>query len=51
MSNKESVPNKIEDLHVSVLKMITGINESKTLTKHLSSEYKCRFDGIKCNSD
>ena len=51
LSNKEGVPNKIEDLHLSVLKMITGINESKTLTKHPSSEYKCRFDGIKCNSD
>ena len=25
--------------------MITGINESKTLTKQISCEYKCRFDG------
>ena len=31
--------------------MITGINESKTLAKHISCEYKCRFDGRKCNSD
>ena len=31
--------------------MITGINELKTLTKHLSYESKCRFDGRKCNSD
>ena len=31
--------------------MITGINESKTLTKHISYECKCRFDGKKCNSD
>ena len=31
--------------------MITGINESKTLTKHISCECKCRFDGRKCNSD
>ena len=31
--------------------MITGINESKTLTKHTSCECKCRFDGRKCNSD
>ena len=31
--------------------MITEINESKTLTKHISCECKCRFDGIKCNSD
>ena len=25
--------------------MITGINESKTLTKHISCKCKCRFDG------
>ena len=31
--------------------MITGINESKTLTKHISRECKCRFDGRKCNSN
>ena len=24
--------------------MITGINESKTLTKHLSCKFKCKFD-------
>ena len=28
--------------------MITGINKSKTLTKHVSCEYKCKFDGRKC---
>ena len=28
--------------------MITGTNESKTLTKHISPEYKCKFDGTKC---
>ena len=31
--------------------MITGINESKTLTKHISCKCKCRFDGRKCNSN
>ena len=25
--------------------MITGINKSKTLTKYMSSECKCRLDG------
>ena len=30
--------------------MITGIKESKALTKHISCEFKCRFDGEKCNS-
>ena len=34
--------------------MITGINESKILTKHISCECKCRFDGknvIQTNSE
>ena len=30
--------------------MITGINELKTIAKHKSCEYKCEFDGRKCNS-
>ena len=30
--------------------MITGINESKTLTKHILCECKCRFDGRNYNS-
>ena len=31
--------------------MITGINESKALTKHISCESKCKFDGPKFKSD
>ena len=33
LSNKVCVPNKTKDLSLSVLNMITGINELKTLTK------------------
>ena len=51
LSNKVCVPNKTENLHLSVFYMITGINESKTLTKRLSCEFKCKFDAKKCNSD
>ena len=51
LSNKVCVPNKIEDLNLNVCNMITGINESRTLTKHISCECKCKFDGRKCNSD
>ena len=51
LSNKVCVPNKTEDLNLSVFNMITGINESKTLTKHISCECKCKFDGRKCNSN
>ena len=30
--------------------MIRGINELKTLTKHISCEYKSKFDETKCKS-
>ena len=29
--------------------MITGINESRTLTKHISYKWECKFDGRECN--
>ena len=51
LSNKVCVPNKTEDLNLSMFNMITGINESKILTKHVSSEWKSKFDARKCNSD
>ena len=51
LSNKFCVPNNTEDLNLSVFNMLTGINESKTLTKHISCECKRKFDGKKCNSD
>ena len=49
LSNKVCVPNKIKDLNLSVFNMITGINESKTLNKHISCKCKRKFDGTKCN--
>ena len=38
------VPNKTEDLNLRMFNMITGVNESKMLTKHISCECKCRLD-------
>ena len=51
LSEKICVPNKTEDLSLSMFIMIAGINELKTLAKHISWKCKCRFDGRKCNSD
>ena len=51
LSNKVCIPNKTEDLNLRVFNMITGINESKTLTKHISCKCKRKFDGTKCNSN
>ena len=36
LSKKVRVPNKTEDLNLSVFNMITGTNESNTLRKHIS---------------
>ena len=43
LSNEVCVPNKTGDLNLSVLNMITRINESKTLTNHMSFECKYKF--------
>ena len=51
LSSKVYVPNKTEDLDLSVFNMITGLNESKTLTKHISCECKYKLDGKKFNSN
>ena len=41
LSNKVCVPNETENLNVSVFNKISGINESKTLTKYTSYDWKC----------
>ena len=45
------VTNKTKDLKIHVFQMITGKIESKVLRKDISSEFKYRFDGKKCNSN
>ena len=49
--HKVCVPNKTEDLNLSVFNILTEINESKTLIKHILCECKCKFGGRKCNAD
>ena len=51
LSNRARVPNKPEDSNLSVFNIITGINESKISTKHISYKCECKFDGPKCNSN
>ena len=43
------MPNKTENLNLSVFNMITEINELKILTKHILCECKCKFGGRKCD--
>ena len=45
LSNKVCVPNKTEDLNLSVFNMATGIYKPKSLTKHILCKCKCKFDG------
>ena len=47
LSDKVFIPTKTEDLNLSVFNIITGINESKILKKHVSFQCKCRFDARK----
>ena len=41
------VANKTGDLNIYIFKIMTGKNESNILTKDVSCNYKCRFDGEK----
>ena len=50
LSIKVCVSNKTEGLNIHVFNIITGINESKILTKHVPCECKCKFNERKCNS-
>ena len=51
LSKRICVPNKKEDLNLNVFNIITGVNVSKILTKHISCKFECKFDGRKCNSN
>ena len=44
---KVPVPNKLNNLNMLAFNMITGINGSKILTKHISCKCECKFDGRK----
>ena len=44
-------PNKIEDVNLNVLKMITGNQRIKGINKNISCDCKCKFDARKCKSN
>ena len=50
LSNKVCVPNKTKDLNLNMFNIVTEIDDSNTLTNHVSWECKCKFDGRKCNN-
>ena len=51
LSNKVCVPNKTEDLNLSVFNMITGINESKALKNIYHVNVNVNLMEKKCNSN
>ena len=52
ISPKIGAPKKQKKgVNVKAFNMITNKNEAKTMTKHVSCDYKCRFNNTKCNSN
>ena len=51
LSRRVCVLNETEDLNLDDFNMITGINESRTLTKYISCKCECKFDSKKWNSN
>ena len=43
LSSRVFIPNETADSNLHVFNMITGINESKTLTKHISRKFERKF--------
>ena len=44
------VLKKTKDINVKVFNMITNKNEAKAMTKHISCDFKCKFNSTTCNS-
>ena len=49
LSTKICVPSETKDVNVKVFRMITRVNEVKSLVKHFSCDCKCKFDSTTCN--
>ena len=45
------VPNKTANVNLKLFNIITEINKSKTLTKHILCNCRCSFDSRKLNSN
>ena len=51
LSRKICLLSKTKDINVKVLSTKTKINEATTFVKHISCDYKCKFNSIACNSN
>ena len=50
LSNQACISNKTEESNLRIFNMTTNINECKTVTKHISGQCKCKFDGTEWKS-
>ena len=50
VSSRICIPNKTDKVNLYILNIITRINESITLTKHILCNCKCKFDRSKFNT-
>ena len=50
LSPKICVLEKTKDIYVKVFNMITNKIESKTMTRHITCDCKCKFNSTICNS-
>ena len=51
LSPKICVPIKPKDVNVKAFNLIKNKNEAKTLVKHISCDFKCKFNSTTCNSN
>ena len=51
LSPKKCVLQKRKDTNIKVFNMMTTKNEAQTMTKHISSDCKCKFNSATCNSN
>ena len=50
LSPKIWVSKEAKDIHVKVFNRITNKNEAKPMEKHISCDFKCKFNSTTCNS-
>ena len=49
LSSKICVPKERKYINVKAFNMITNKNEGKARTKHISCNFKCKFNSAVCN--
>ena len=50
-STKICLPSETKDVNVKLFNLIKGLNEVKTMVKHVLCDCKCKFDSKTCNSN